>query len=718
MGGTFTDCCLMLDSGITVGGKALTTPGDLGRGVFAALETAAGEARVSVGDLLAASHQTVHGTTIATNAVVERAGARTGLITTRGHGDAIQIMRGGGRTTGLPPETMLRASRTAKPRPIVPRHLVREVTERVDWKGEVVVSLNRVEARRAIAELVNEGCEAIAVSFLWSFKNPTHEREVEALIREVQPDVYVSCGSVVAPLWGEYERTVAAVLNAYTGPVVTRYLDELDNEIKVMRRREGATRLFVMQASGGVASPGRAKRQPVRLFQSGPAGGVAASQRIGRELGYPNIITADVGGTTFDVALIVGHEAVAQRTMIVDQYEFFNQSIDIRSIGAGGGSKIRTDSDLGTIRVGPDSAGASPGPACYGRGGVEATLTDAVLVLGFLGAGARQGVLRLNRAKALEALAAEGKKIGLDPVALAQAAVAIAEHHMAELIHQITIGRGHDPRGFALFAYGGAGPIHAPALARELSISEVVVPGGALASVWSACGAGAANLSDVHELTDILSEPIEDSALTTRLREVRSRAVESMVAEGLDPSVLTVALSVDARYMAQVHVVEVPVEDVLEQEASAEKVFAAFDAKYEDLYGRGAGYSDAGRQIVTFRCRVWGRQSGGLTRPMTFRSDLTRGRGRPTTHRSREVFWPGEKRPLATAVFEGVSGLERDVAVAGPALIELGTSTVVVYPDQVAWKSGSGTFHVVSAKSDRLLAPGILVATGSRVQPS
>lgn len=690
VGGTFTDCCLSA-GGVLYSGKSPTTHGRLADGVLGSLEAACTAASIPVADALGLARRIVHGTTIATNAVVERHGARTGLITTRGHRDVMLIMRGAGRTAGLTPETMLQASRTAKPVPLVPRERIAEVTERVDWKGAVVVDLDLEDARRALEQLVDAGCTGIAVSLLWSFVNPEHELRIAELAREIAPSAHVALGSSVAPLWGEYERTVAAVLNAYTGPIVGAYLDNLEAQIDDHGAADApeAGVLHVVQAAGGASVPSRARRHATRLFQSGPAAGIVACERLAGALERPNVITVDVGGTTFDVGLIVGGEPVTQGTMTVSQYTFHNRAIDVRSIGAGGGSLIRTDAATGAIRVGPQSAGATPGPACYARGGEQPTITDALLVLGFIPAMTPGGALALDHAAAMQALERTAARVQMGAVELARAALAITEHQMAELLHQVTIGRGHDPRDFSLFAYGGGGPLHAAALARELSIGEVLVPFGDTAAVWSAYGAGVAPLTEVQEIAQIQSEPCDAAWLAQHISAVRDRAVGVLREDGADLTDLTTSLSVDVRYRTQIHVVEVPVTEA----TTPEELFAAFDDRYEELYGRGSGFRAAGRQIVTFRCRAAVAPSDEdvvLTTPDA--SDM------PGAPRSRAVHWPDAPDARETPVY---AALPPKRWLEGPLLVELGSSTLVVHQGQRVRREPSGVLRVAPVKEGR-----------------
>src|SRR3989475_2093273 len=430
------------------------------------------------------------GTTVGTNAMLQRRGARVGLITTRGHRDVIHIMRGARGVPGLNNVQVLHFPESGKPDPIVPKPFIAEVSERVDCKGQVVVELNEDEARQAIEKLVAKGVEAIAICFLWSFKYAEHERRVKAMVEQLAPQVFVCCSADLIPRWGEYERTVATVLNAYLGPVMSRYLDRLESRAQAAGL---GYPLQVMQCGGGVIPAAESARRAFLTLDSGPVAGVLASQYLGGIVGTKHVIATDMGGTSFDVGLVWDGEPVASYQSVVHQYEYFVPRIDIRSIGSGGGSIIRIDEVSGTMRVGPISAGAQPGPACYGRGGTQPTVTDADLLLGYIDPGSfLGGRLRLDAGRARESLAALATRLGLGLVETASGAVRVVEHQMADLIRKVTVQKGYDPRDCVVFAYGGAGPLHPGGYAPGLRAHGGVVPLGEICSLWSALGAASA----------------------------------------------------------------------------------------------------------------------------------------------------------------------------------------------------------------------------------
>ena len=461
--------------------------------MFDALAALAEECGTSVPDLIASTERFSLGTTVGTNLLVERRGARTGLLTTAGHGDSILIMRGTGRTAGLELDLFFHPQATDKPAPLVPRGLIREIDERVDYKGDEVVPLDEAAVEAAVRSLVEEGgVTAIAVAFLFSFKNPAHELRALEIIRRVAPDVYVSCSHQVAPRMGEYERTVATVINSYVAPASAAYFRRAAERLHESGLKHP---LLIMQVSGGVLPAAKAVEIPLTSLGSGPVGGLIGSLSLARQLGHKNIIATDMGGTSFEVGLIIGGEPLVGDENIIEQYRYRLPRLETTSIACGGGSLARVDPFSRSIRVGPESAGAAPGPVCYGRGGIEPTVTDADLVLGLLSPGGfLGGRMPLDREAAVAAVAGLGKQVGLGPEETAAGIVRINNARAAELIRQQTVVRGYDPRDFVVYAYGGAGPLHAFAFAQELGVKGVVVPLGNGASTLSAYGCSTSNL--------------------------------------------------------------------------------------------------------------------------------------------------------------------------------------------------------------------------------
>jgi N-methylhydantoinase A len=669
IGGTFTDAVIMDGSGAITLGKVSSTPPEFSRGFLAALTDAASRIGLTLAELLADTDVLLHGTTVGTNVLVQMRGARTGLITTRGHGDALIMMRSAGRSAGLPIEKLLRVSRHRKPDPIVPRTRIREVSERVDWAGDVVLPLNEDEARQAIEELVAAGCEAIAISFLWGFVNPGHERRVRELVRELAPDVFVTCAHELIGKPGEYERTAAAAINAFIGPATASYVTDLDAGLE---ERGYVNPLLIMQAAGGVAPAAEVIAKPVFTIASGPVGGVTGAAYLAELLGHPNVIACDMGGTSFDVGVVVDGAPLTSSDTIITQYTFFMPRLDIESIGSGGGSLVWMDARSRTLRVGPESAGATPGPACYGRGGTRPTVTDCDLFLGrynpdtFLG-----GHLHLDAAAARTAIEDVAAEVGLDPVVCADGALRIVESQMGDLMRQMTIERGRDPRDFVVYAFGGAGAAHAVAFAREIGCSTVVVPLGDLASTWSALGVMSSDVLHVVEHSELVPAPFPPDRLNVIFDGLEARAREQLRAEGFEDEDIVLTRFAEMKFSLQIHQVEVPVPSGTLTGADAEAQIDRFVERYEQHYGKGSAFPGAGAQIGNFRVLARGRLRTPALPEVPARAAEPAG--------TRDVYWREIGAYHPTPVFLGAD-LGAGSTVDGPAILDYADTTVVVPP--------------------------------------
>ena len=522
-GGTFTDVVVMSPSGEVWTAKASTTPDDFSRGVMDALTEAALAVDVDRADLLKQAVLFKHGSTVATNALITRTGVKVGFITTRGFEDTTEIMRAIGRVDGLSEEEIRHATWVTKPEPLVPRERVVGVRERIDYRGEVVVPLSREDVMEAIRKLVDEeGCEAIAVSFLHAWANAKHEDDVRALVQEADPSrkVFWSFGSELAQVAGEYARANTVIINSFLGPTVDRYLGGLQTKLE-----EGGLEgpFLIMQGNGGVAH--RAHATPVSNLQSGPAGGAIASAYVAGLLGHPNVITADMGGTSFDVGLITeGYWRYAAEP-IIERFRMLQPIIDIQSIGAGGGTIARVDEETGRLLVGPQSAGASPGPVCYDVGGEEVTVTDCDLVLGiidpdyFLG-----GRKSLNKDKAEKVVEEKiAKPLGLSNVEAAAGVYDIVNSKMSDLIRQQVVRTGHLPEEFVIYAFGGAGPVHAAGFSAELGINKIYI--FPTSPVFSAFGVASADVIHTRVITCqyILPDPTRGTERAARHHRERAR---------------------------------------------------------------------------------------------------------------------------------------------------------------------------------------------------
>ncbi|HXZ51535.1 MAG TPA: hydantoinase/oxoprolinase family protein, partial [Burkholderiales bacterium] len=596
IGGTFTDCVALDRKGRITATKSPSTPGNFAEGMLAALQLAAARLGLEFREFCAQIEVLTHGTTVGTNALIQRKGAKTGLLTTRGHEDAIHIMRGSRGVTSRELRKVVHFPESQKPAPIVPKRLIAGVSERVDCFGEVVVPLNEAQVEAAVRALLAEGVEAIAVCFLWSFKNPAHELRAKEIARDLAPQVFVSCSAEIAPKWGEYERTTATVLNGYLGPVMSRYLGNL------AERLEGAgyqRPLQITQCGGGSISVDKAMLEPLLTLDSGPVSGVTGSVYLGQVMGIDNIITTDMGGTSFDVGIVHGGHPQYSFVSNVAQYEYFLPKVDIQAIGSGGGSLARVDGATRSLQVGPESAGADPGPACYGKGNELPTVTDADVVLGtinpdnFLG-----GRIRLDRAKAIAAVQKVADALGLPLAETASGIARVAEFKMADIIRKMTVEKGFDPRDFTLFAFGGAGPAHAGVFGAELGVKKIVIPQKEIASTWCAFGAAAADVLHIYEQADIQASPFDAARVNKVLEALERRAHRQMDADGIERARRRLAFSLDMRHRGQINEVEVLLPEGRLKGAFGEKLRERFTARYEQLYGRGSSYRGAGIEIV------------------------------------------------------------------------------------------------------------------------
>ena len=688
IGGTFTDCAIVDRRGRLLTTKVPSTPPDFARGMLDALGAGAEKLGVGLDDFCRDIAFLSHGTTVGTNTIIQKRGAKVGLITTKGHEDAIHIMRGSRGYGGRDIRKVVHFPETSKPVPIVPKRLIRGVSERVDCFGEIVVALNEKETEAAIRELIAEGVQAIAICFLWSFRNPQHEFKVRKLVEKIKPDLFVTCSFDIAPKWGEYERVTATALNAYLGPVMSGYLKRLNSSLIDLGYRHG---LQITQCGGGTVPVARAGEAPLLTLDSGPVSGVTASMFLGAAMNEKNVITTDMGGTSFDVAII--HDAKPAYSFIsnTDQYEYFLPKIDLQAIGAGGGSLARAHPESRSLTVGPDSAGAFPGPVCYGRGGTVPTVTDAELVLGYLDpenfAG---GKMKLKKDHAVKAIGELGSLIGMTPVECAAGICRIVEFHMADVIRKVTVEKGFDPRDFVLFAFGGAGPAHAGVFARELGVKKVIVPQRKAASTWCAFGAAAADVLHIFEHSEILSTPLDASRVNQSMDSMERKAKALMASEGISGNRQRFEFSLDVRHRGQINEVEVALPWRRLPASFEGDLRKSFVARYEQLYGRGSALAGATLEIVVCRLRA-----RALTpRPRLVRSARSSNKI-PTAavRKKRDIYWPDLRKRRATPVYDGEL-LVNGNRIKGPAIVETADTAVVVHPGTTLELDALGNFEI------------------------
>ncbi|MBO6782950.1 MAG: hydantoinase/oxoprolinase family protein [Alphaproteobacteria bacterium] len=674
IGGTFTDCVIVSEGGHRLTTKSLTTPDDPAQGVIDCLEIAADHAATDLHGLLSRTVAFVHGTTVGTNALAQRRGARTGLLMTRGHEQTVTIGRVKQKITGLSEREKTHITHLAKADPpIVAREDIRAVTERIDSGGNVVVPLDLEQVERDVDALVADGIKALAVCLLWSFAHPEHEERIAALVRQKHPEIYLSVSSEVAPLIGEYERAVSTIFNSYIGPTVGDYLKRLEDLLSDFGM---ACPLLVMQTHGGLSTVDAVRNRPLLTVDSGPAGGVLGGRHFTDLIGEKNIVCADVGGTTFDVGLIFDNRVQFDPLPVIDRYAYLTPKIYVKSIGAGGGSIAWIDAG-GTLRVGPHSAGAVPGPACYGRGGTSPTVTDAHIVLGYLDPDhPLGGTVALDKSAAESALASVAEPLGMSVEELAAGIAEISSAQMADLMRKVTVERGLDPRGFTVFAYGGAGPVFAPFIARQIGARTAYIP--ADSGMFSALGMLTTDLVFSEERTAVTSPPLSEAELTDLnelLDSLAAQAIARFSAEGLDASQVRLRRAVEMRFRLQVHQLEIDLPEHPVTPADIETLCETFIETYERTYGRNSAYPEAGIELVNFR--VVGTLA--LERPDLTDRRKTGGEA-DSQIGTRQVHFGSSGGFTETAIHAG-DRVRVGQEIAGPAIVQRFGDTVVVPPD-------------------------------------
>lgn len=685
IGGTFTDVVLVHDpSGSIYLHKVLTTPRDPAEGALRAVR----EVCAAAGITLAEVGSLVHATTLVTNALIERKGARTALLTTKGFRDTLEM--------GKEQRYDIYDLFLQYPEPLVPRRWRLEVAERVTRDGEIRTALDLAEVRRRVSALGAQGVESIAVTFLHAYKNPAHEQQVKALIEAEFPQLSVCISSEVSPEIREFERTSTTVVNAYVLPLVDRYIRRIDAALI----EEGfGGRFLLMLSSGTLAAPDVARRFPVRLLESGPAAGALVAGHLGREAGRQEIVAFDMGGTTAKVCLVRGGRPnVTPMTEVARVHRFKPGSglpvktpvMDMIEIGAGGGS-IAYAGPMDLLRVGPQSAGADPGPACYGLGGTEATVTDACVVLGyfdpmaFLG-----GAMRLDAAAARSAVTRAGAPLGLDPVQTAWGIYAIVCENMAQAARLYLIERGQDPRRFALMGFGGAGPAAAARVARLLGMADVFIPPAS--GVASAVGllVAPSGFDFGHSFAGELDD-LDWTAVERLYTEMENEGRRMVAAAGTRTEEVRVERRAEMRYAGQFHDIEIPLPAPLPGDTAA-ALRSHFDAEYARLYGVTLdGYPV---QALNWRVLVAAPPPGvGLRMPSRD------GSGDPLKGR-RAIYLRDEERFVDVPVYDRYS-LAVGATLHGPAVVEEAEATTLLWPgDRLTVDRGQNLVIAISTPGE------------------
>ncbi len=678
IGGTFTDCVVVDDEGKVTIGKALSTPGDFSEGALDSASDAAHSLGLKdAAELLTATRLFFHACTIGDNTLITRGGAKTGLILTKGFGDTLHMMRGK-IAEGLTENEIAHRSALDKPDPFVLRKLVGEVPERIDYKGQELIRLDVRAAEQAIDRLVSEGVESIAVCFLWSIVNDSHEKQLAEILKKNHPRVFFTLSSEVAPYLGEYERSATTVFNAYIGPKISSYLQNLQ---RILRSQGLKREPLIMQAYGGVLGIESTCKNAVGIIESGPAAGIVGTRFLGEHIGEKNILATDMGGTTFKISVV--RDGVIERDYkpVILRHSILSTKIWVESIGAGGGSIAWIDPETGLLKVGPQGAGAAPGPVCYDVGGTAPTVSDADLVLGYLNENYfLGGRMKLNRAKTIEAIREKiAKPLGMTEVDVASGFYRIANSHMSDLIRKATVEKGHDPRHFVLFAFGGAAPVHASRYAAELGIQQVVIP--LTASVHGATGLISSDVVYEYGKSDHVVVPVEAARVNENFSGLLERALSDLCAAGFEESDILINRSVDMRYRYQVHELNVPFSagSAAVTDNDMESLYALFDELYEKAFGQGSGYREAGKEILTFRLTA----TGLLKKPDIRGERMQRSDGARALKGLRYAYFEEERKFVSTRVYDFAKmrpGIELD----GPAIIETPVTTIVINPQDGA----------------------------------
>ncbi|MDE0285331.1 MAG: hydantoinase/oxoprolinase family protein [Gammaproteobacteria bacterium] len=686
-GGTFTDAVVLDEEGNITTGKHLTTYHDFSEGVGNSLAVAAEKLSISLEQLLGNCVAFAYGTTIGTNAIATRTGAKVGMLTTKGARDTIHIARGLSRWTGLSEAETKHMATTIKPAPLVPKKLIREIRERVDYSGSEVVQINEDDVRAAVAELVEQGVESIAVCFLWSFTNRAHELRAKEIVQELYPNLYSCTSCEVVPLEGEYERFITTVLDAYVGPATLNYMKSVSG---FLREKGLKPRLLLMKADGGIAYSDSVL--PVATVHSGPAGGVKATRTFGRILGYDNIISTDVGGTTFDVSLITRGKETFNREPRIEKFSTLYPTLDIVSIGAGGGTIVHADQELKTLHVGPQSAGSNPGPACYGFGGEQPTMTDAAVILGYINPEYfNGGRMALQPERSREAFNRVAAVLDMDVVEVAQGAYEIINSHMSDLIMGMTVRRGVDIGNYVIFSFGGAGPVHVAYMGATLGAKKSIIP--ASSSVYSALGLATSPIGHTYIKYDYRTLPVTAQVLNDNIGELHQRVKRELAEGGVHPGNMDIQVSLDMKYLLQINTVNMTIplkEEYTEEDAAG--LGGLFDRAYTDLYGAGAAYPEAGRVISSYMIKGEGLVHDFAPGPAPMaRKDPGGG-----AKGSRQAYFKGAGF-LETPLFDFAKLLPGN-EVNGPAIIEADETTIVVPPGYNASLDGFKNIELASTE--------------------
>jgi N-methylhydantoinase A len=664
VGGTHTDLILAMNSSLHRS-KAFTTHDDYSRGVFDALEISARDQMLEPSDLLSrADSMFVNGTTIVTNVLTEFRGAKVGVLITRGFKDTFRFARGARRRD-------YDDHKQLNPPDVVQRDCIEEIDERIDGAGNVVTPLDEAQVRAAVHRLRAKGVEGIAICYLWSFRNPVHEKRTEEIVRREFPEAFVTVSSEIHPIIREFERWMTAVFNCLCYKATTRYLHKLNS-----RLREGGYKgtLTFFQGIGGSISLETAEKFPILLLASGPAGGVTGANFIAGKMGVSSILTGDMGGTSFDASLLEDRKVTISKSVAFDELETGIDIVDVISVGAGGGSIAWTDS-RGVPQVGPHSMGSEPGPVCYGRGGTEATVTDAMVVMdvidvnNYLG-----GRYRLDVDAARSAIESKlGRRFGWSAERAAAAIHDLVVINMANALREVSVERGYDPRHFAMFAYGGTLPMFAVQICREIGIKQVIIPNNS--SVFSAFGLLTADY--VRRYSRTVDWVLSDSEGYRRINAVADELVEAALEdarkEGFGRESVQIVRSGDFRFLGQVYEVNMRLPDRELTDDDGTRMAQEFPEEYERAYGKGTSWKGSPVVLLNYSVKV----VGPRMKPELRRGELSTEDSAKALKSNRPVYMPDLKERRTIPVYDDVRLLP-GMTVTGPAIIDESDTTVYV----------------------------------------
>ncbi|OFY87880.1 MAG: 5-oxoprolinase [Bacteroidetes bacterium RIFCSPLOWO2_12_FULL_35_15] len=662
IGGTFTDLILVSDEGTTTIHKTLSTPLDPSIGFINGISELAEMIKLPFGKFINSIDTIVHGTTVATNALLTLRGAKTALVTTKGFRDALEMRR------GIREEQYNNHYKNVTP--LAPRYLRFTIDERIDAEGKVLNKFDEKELLSIIKKIKEEKVESVAICFLNSFKNDIHERKAVRFLRKALPGIFVTASFEVLPSIRFYERVSTTVVSAFVGPIVANYFDKLTQKLKGI---DFKGQLLIMQSNGGVVTPDVVKKTPAVTVLSGPAAAPTAGAFYSALLGYKNCITVDMGGTSFDAALVIENQSVTSTEGSINRYRIALPSLDIITIGAGGGSIGWIDSG-GLLQMGPQSAGALPGPACYDRGGELPSCTDADLVLGYLNpdffAG---GKLKLDKAKAVKAIKEElAAKLGLTVEEAAAGMYRIINSNMAQGVRQVSVERGYDPREFLFIVAGGAGSIHSSEICKELEISMFLVPN--VSSIFCAAGMLLGDLKHDYIRSYFTSfNNINKNKFLTLFNEMKEEGMKTLIEEGIKKNKIEFYPVLDMRYLGQYHEVQLQADWKDVTNFKLDNIFETFHKEHNRQFGYSLKEEGTEMELINVRLRVIGQNE----KPKFLSGNNNSVSAESAIKENRDVYIPELNKYKKIPVYDGDKAIY-GAQIKGPCIIEKITTSIFV----------------------------------------